>query len=385
MSKYGIIIIAYDRLDSIKRLITSLLQAKYSEPADLIISIDNSGTNVIENYARTIDWIYGKKIIRTFPEKLGLKKHVLTCGNYINEYQYEAAVVLEDDLFAAPDYFNFSVQAVKKYHYNPDIAGISLYSHSWNINADRPFTPLFNGYDVFFMQYPQSWGQVWMKRQWNDFYTWYQKQKYKTVDFNLIPDNVLNWPESSWLKYHVIYCISEKKYFVYPYHSLSTNFADAGTHYAHSTNKMQVPLSRGRFQDYHFPETFEEAVIYDAYYENIWLEKMIGLEKDSLMVDMYGLKKTYDSGHRYLLTTKASDFQLLHSYGLQMRPWELNVINNVPGNEIFLYDMKKVNKHKKIKHVSLIHWLYDTRGEVILKRNFIDIMLHEIFNKIKKR
>lgn len=384
MSKYGIVVIGYNRLASIQRLMKSLLQANYTTYVDLIISIDNSGTTNIVNYARTIKWPYGQKIIRTFPKRLGLKEHVLTCGNYINEYHLEAIVVLEDDLFVAPGYFNFVIQAVEKYKNNTDIAGISLYSHSWNINADRPFIPLFNGYDIFFMQYPQSWGQVWTKQQWNDFYMWYKSQKYKYMDNDSVPDNVLQWPESSWLKYHVEYCIMEKKYFIYPYYSLSTNFADAGTHYFYNTNKMQVPLNICNFQEYRLPDKLSESSVYDAYYENVGLEECLGLEKDTLNVDMYGLKKNHKSCYRYLLSTKLLAFQCLQSYGLQMRPWEMNIINNIPGNEIFLYDTWKIDDCRSAKHLSLIHWLYDTRGEVMIKRNFFDILLNEFLSKIKE-
>lgn len=304
MNKYGIIVICYNRLHSIKRLVKSLFQADYCEPADLIISIDNSGSNIVENFAKSIKWPYGKKIIHTYPKRLGLKEHVLTCGNYINKYNFESIIVLEDDLLVSPGYFNYAIQATQKYKNNLEVAGISLYTHSWNINADRPFIPLFNGYDVFFMQYPQSWGQIWMKKQWNDFYKWYQNQEYKTINKNLIPANVLQWPKSSWLKYHVEYCIVKDKYFVYPYNSLSTNFADAGTHYIYNTNKMQVPLNVSVDRSYQFPYNFEDAVFYDSYYENKNLEKVLNLKENSLVVDLYGLKKIYGFQQQYLLTTK---------------------------------------------------------------------------------
>jgi hypothetical protein len=385
MSKFGIVVIGYNRTDSIQRLISSLLQADYSDTVDLIISIDNSGTDKVEKYAKTINWTYGQKIIKTFQKRMGLKKHVLTCGNYINEYDFDALIVLEDDLFVAPDFFNFSKQAVEKYATNPDVAGISLYSHSWNVNADRPFIPIYKGYDAFCMQYPQSWGQVWMRKQWNEFYKWYEEEEYKHLDKNRVPENVLGWPETSWLKYHVEYCIDTNKYFVYPYHSLTTNYADAGTHYAFSTNKMQVSLSQGIAKTYIFPDNLHDTSVYDAYYENIGLESVLKIKKDGLAVDFFGKKKTFPSSCRYLLTTEKKEYKVVRSFGLQMRPWELNIIYQVPGNEIYLYDMEVVDKAPNAKHLSLIHWVYDTRGEVILKRNFIDIMMNEIFNKIRKK
>lgn len=385
MNKFGIVVIGYNRVDSIQRLVTSLLGAAYKMPVDLIISIDNSGTTVVEDYAKTIQWTFGKKIIKTFPQRLGLKKHVLTCGSYMNEYQYDAIIVLEDDLFVAPGFFNFALQAVEKYKNDSKVAGISLYSHSWNINADRPFTPLYKGSDIFFMQYPQSWGQVWMKDQWNAFYDWYTSKAYERMDLARVPDNVLGWPESSWLKHHVQYCIDTNKFFVYPYHSLTTNYADAGTHYAFSTNKMQIPLDMSPNKAYCFPEALDSTAVYDAYYENMQLSDKFNLKPGELEVDLFGMKKKYIPGSRYLLTTTTKNFALVKTFGLQMRPWELNVIYKVPGNDIFLYDLTQKDQRHKQKHLSLIHWIYDTRGQVILKRNFIDIMFNEVLNKIRKK
>lgn len=384
MTRFGIVVIGYNRVDSIQRLMKSLFAANYSEDVDLIISIDNSGTDDVERYAKSIVWPHGKKIIKTFPERLGLKRHVLTCGNYINEFGFEALIVLEDDLFVAPDFFNFSKQCVDKYESSGEIAGISLYSHSWNVNADRPFIPIYKGFDVFFMQYPQSWGQVWMKKQWNEFFEWYEAKRYDAVDKDLVPDNVLGWPETSWLKYYVEYCIDAKKYFVYPYHSLATNFADAGTHYAFATNKMQVPLSTGKERLYFLPERLDDSSRYDAYYENEQIEKVVGIGQGDLKVDMYGKKKDM-SPYRYLLSTKRKDYKVIESYGLQMRPWELNIIYQVPGKDIFLYDLQVKDKAPMLKHASLIHWVYDTRGEVLLKRNVIDIMLNEVINKFRRK
>lgn len=382
MSKIGIVAIGYNRVESIKRLINSLLHASYCQRVDLIISIDHSGTSVVEEYAKAIEWPFGGKIIKTFPERLGLKEHVLTCGSYIDQYGLDALIVLEDDLVVSPGFFNYACQAVERYKDDENIAGISLYSHSWNATADRPFIPMEKGYDVFFIQYPQSWGQVWMKKQWHSFYTWYTNKEYENLNTNQVPSNVLAWPKTSWLKYHVEYCIDQNKYFVYPYQSLSSNFADAGTHYAFSTNRMQIPLDLGCERIYRFPDHLQQTAVYDTFFENKQLEDVLELPKDMLCVDLYGQKKEYES-RKFLLATKGMPYAVIRTYGLQMRPWELNLVYHVPGDEIVLYDLTKPGKNRKIPHRSLRHWVYDTRGEIILKYNFIDVMWYEISCKLR--
>lgn len=384
MTNIAIVVIAYNRVESVKRLLTSLQNACYHQQVDLIVSIDKSGTDVVENFSEKIEWLHGKKIVKTFPERLGLRNHVLTCGNYLNEYNYDAIIVLEDDICVAQDFFNFSIQAVEKYEQNQDIAGISLYSNARNLNADRPFKAVYKGYDVFFMQYAQSWGQVWMKDQWNAFYDWYKNSAYEQLDANKVPDNILAWPQSSWLKYHIEYCIDQNKFFVYPYESLSTNFADAGTHYKFNTNKMQVPLSMAINKTYILANKIDDSSYYDVSFENLELASVLKMDANELGVDLYGKKKTY-SNTKYLLSTQAKKYKIIKSFGLQMRPWELNICHGVPGNDIFLYDLTCKEKQEKINHRSLIHWVYDTHGEVILKRNFVDVMCNEVWNKLRKK
>ena len=87
--KKAIIIIGYKRRDSIERLLRSLERANYDgDTVDLVFSIDNSGTRIVEECAEEYEWKHGKKIIRTFPQRQGLRKHILSCGNYFSEYDW---------------------------------------------------------------------------------------------------------------------------------------------------------------------------------------------------------------------------------------------------------------------------------------------------------
>ena len=51
--------------------------------------------------------------------------------------------------------------------------------------------------DVFFMQFPSSWGQAWTNKQWDLFKKWYANNCNEIKNTNKIPDNVLSWPKSS--------------------------------------------------------------------------------------------------------------------------------------------------------------------------------------------
>ena len=227
MKSFAILLVCYNRVDSLKLLLKSLEKVDFNgrNDIDLIFSIDYSGNYNVARLAESYFWKYGNKRVIKYEKNLGLKKHVLTCGNFTREY--EILVVLEDDLIVSESLYYFANQCGDFYEDERSVAGISLYSfeHNW-IDTLFPFFPAKGESDVFFMKIAQSWGQVWQHRKWCDFLTWIGKMSdnYETNASYPEPLNMWN-PKSSWLRLHDIYCIECKKYFVYPYNSISTNFS----------------------------------------------------------------------------------------------------------------------------------------------------------------
>ena len=58
MNNIAIVAVAYNRVSSLNRLLNSLLKANLTE-APLIISIDKSDTNIVEEFADTFTWSVG--------------------------------------------------------------------------------------------------------------------------------------------------------------------------------------------------------------------------------------------------------------------------------------------------------------------------------------
>lgn len=347
MSRFALVVIGYNRLNGIKRLLNSLRKANYDEEIDLIISIDHSGTDIVEKYAKEFEWPNGKKKVVTYPERNGLRKHILRCGDFTQEY--DAIAVFEDDLVVSPGFFQYMKETVEKYSSDPQIAGISLYQHLYNVNASVLFEPAYSEYDVYFMQFAQSWGQVWMKDAWNSFKCWYDKNKDSFEQSNIIPDSVQKWPESSWLKYHIKYCVEQDKYFVYPYRSLTTCFSDVGQHNSTHRNLFQVPIQYGEKHDYQLPSFEIAPVKYDAFFERV-LERdsfLCGIKSSEITFDLYHTKKNTEK--RYLVSTRVLPFEAVKSFGLELRPVEMNVLMGIPGNNIFLYDVHSPKTGVSIK------------------------------------
>lgn len=382
MNKIAIVVIAFNRAKSLKRLLDSLNKLEEVDiDLPLFISIDRKesvNNNDVLYVANNFQWKYGKKTIKTYEENLGLKRHVLKCGELLNDF--DAIVVLEDDLFVSKSLFSFVKQSVDFYRNDKNIAGISLYNHEWQMLANRPFEPVKTKYDVYLMQYAQSWGQIWLKNQWNEFIDWYEKDEGKFESI-LIPSNVRNWPETSWLKYHIKYTIEMNKYFVYPYFSFTTNFTEPGQHNKNSDTKFQVEISDEKNKIYKFGRINSDIIKYDAFFENEnLLDYFTKIAKEDLVIDLFGTKE--ETNKRYILTTKILNYKIIESYKLQLRPHEMNIIYNISGSEVFLYDTN-IKYNLNINNRYQI-WSYDNKLKSF--EDIINTLKYFSFNfvKIKK-
>ena len=207
----------------------------------------------------------------------------------------------------------------------------------------------------------QSWGQVWLKSQWKDFKRWYEENKEfdKADDF---PDFMTNWTKS-WLKYHNKYCVTQNKYFVYPYNSYTTCFSEAGEHSVVSVSNFQVPMMFGNIETLRLPDfNSNDAIKYDIFYERQGLEKIFRLHDGELTVDIYGKKIRQVKNRKYLLSSRVLPYKVIKTFALQMRPQEQTIIYDVQGNDIFLYDTEieasKSQGNDEENHYIYYHRIY---------------------------
>lgn len=382
-NEIAIIAVAYNRVDSLSRLLSSLERAMYEdEQPTLIISIDKSKTDEVEKYADEYIWPYGNKFVRKHEINLGLRNHMMSLGEWFD--RFDTIVVLEDDIVVSPCFYSYTRQASDKYWGSKEVCGISLYAKNINTNNSLPFSPLKNEYDGYFMNYAMSWGEVWMKPQWLDFYNWYlDHQDFPAMQH--LPSNICGWSKS-WLKYHIRYCIESNKYFLYPYVSLSTNYGDPGTHHKGLSNYAhQVPLQMGKKKKYIFPDTSKDAICYDGFYENKSLYKILGYEEKNLCIDI-GVRKEAFESKKYWLTTKVADFKIIKSFGVTYRPIELNIIFDQKGSDIFLYDTSIQEKNKYKNEYRVLLFLNGQNDLfALVKKAGKKAVMHYIISKIQKK
>ncbi len=378
----GIIVVGYNRTGSIRRLLNRLNDCDYPhDQVPLVVSLDNCGKPDVYDYASSFDWRHGPLEVLLQPERLGCRRHVLKCGSYIGKYGWDAAIVLEDDVYPSEAFYDYALQAVSAYRDDDRIAGIALYAMGQNQTVRLPFTPVYSDYDAYFMQLAQSCGQVWMKRQWKAFEDWYAENSAPFSECPGVPFNVCRWPESSWLKYHIRYCVEANKYFVYPYQSLSTNFADVGAHTGARSNVLQTQLRLHTKPAYRFPALDGAPVVYDAWHENTALPARLGLSPDALCVDIYGGKNNYER-KQYWLTYRAKPYQVVHSYALSLFPMDMNVLCGLQGKELYLYDTQQPAEPPAERDRDLQVWGYYNR--LLSPEDIIRKLAKPLEKKIRK-
>ncbi len=331
--KVAIVVVGFNRLCSLTRLLNSLLRASYpSNDIPLIISIDSSDNEELYSYVNNFKWPYGDKYHIIHQKRLGLKQHIYSCGEFVKFFK--GIIMLEDDLFVSTYFYYYAIIALKKYCATDEIAGISLYNLEINGYVRLPFQPQCNGYDVYAIQTVTSWGQCWNERMWTSFRIWLEKNEPINFDKIDMPYQIKGWSRA-WSKYFYAFLISTNKYFIFPYISLSTNFSDSGEHKNFGSTAFQVNLLTGEKQ-YNMPG-FTELVKYDVYSNPVGLSIFLGVPEKDLCVDFWN-NNPNTLNKRYVLSPYWRPFMIIKCFGTKLRPLELNVVYKIDGKGLYLYD-----------------------------------------------
>jgi len=336
----AVIAIGFNRPKSLKRLLHSLAAAHYvSENVPLVISVDFSDSAAgfqTRKLAAEFEWRHGPKRVILQEKNLGLRKHVIACGD-LSEV-YGNVILLEDDLSVSRDFYRFITESLSFVENEPSVGGISLYSHATNFLTRLPFTPLYDGFDNFYLQIASSWGQAWSYSQWKQFRAWYNdliahdtvNESPKPIPANSpIPSHVIEWPNSSWLKYFIWYLAESNRYFLYPRISQSTNHSDTGTHASRDSAMWQVPISIA-LNTLKFSTLSESLSVYDSFFEVLpdRLRKIAPLlEGYDFDVDLYGSKRDDILTRPLVLTSRSIEQQPILAFALAKKPLEANFAN----------------------------------------------------------
>jgi hypothetical protein len=341
----AIVVLAHKRISTLKRLLFSLSNAKYTSSVHLVISVDKSEVDNVKEVANNFKWEFGSKEVIEHSEHLGLKNHVLYCGALSKKFG--AVIVLEDDLLVSPYFYEYTVHAVDFYQSDDSVAGISLYNYRITESNFNPFNALDDGSDVYFMQVASSWGQLWTKTQWILFEDWLSANP-ELKQTPLLPEYVFKWGAHSWKKHYLNYLVETNRFLVFPRQSLTTNFDEPGTN-SSGKGLFQSNLQTAKI-DFRFTHFSDSLSVYDAWFElSIQSFKMRAphLNEIDFCVDLYGTKHEGNSEATFWLTSKDGN-NSLKSFSSLLFPLETNVLQSLEGNKINLFNRIDIDfKSKK--------------------------------------
>lgn len=379
--KIAIVVVGYNRLLSIKRLLSSLEKAIYpSKDIPLVISIDNSGDQDLYKFVESYNWTNGDKYVIIHKERLGLKQHIFSCGDLTDFFR--AIILLEDDLYVSPYFYEYVISTLEYYAKDKQAACIGLYSYTSNIYTALPFIPLQTDYDVYGIQATITWGECWDTRMWREFRNWLNNNKYIEWDSLDIPDTIKKF-KRAWSKFFTAFLYQTKSYVIAPYKSYTTNFSEAGEHCDNQNSSVQVPFVR-RSENLKYGPV-EKIIKYDSFFNPVGLESFLQVSQEELYVDLYS-SRSNNRHCRYVLTTDILPYKCIRSFALVEKPIEANIIDNVPGAGIYLYDLSRRTKNG-ITDINTLRSI-EYRLQMFRPRLLQKYMLHYIYShfigKLKK-
>lgn len=335
-----ILVIAYNRPKSLKRLLDSIALSEYPLGSiNLVISIDGNENKEVKHIADLFDWKYGNKEIIVQSQRLGLKKHILiACDSAVLNGEF---IVLEDDLSVSPFFYKYSMAALNYFRDDSTIAGISLYSYSIAESCLLPFSPLKDEFDNYFIKFPSSWGQCFTIEQWKEFKKFDRNEKANAVD---LPQYINDWKGESWKKDFLTHMVFHDKYFVFPKVSLTTNFAEKGDNFPYKMDIFLVPVQAVEIK-YKF-QNFQISINkFDEYFELLpmSLKKILPEYSDfDFEVDIYGTKEISSIEKKFVLTTKESK-KVIKNFGKKLSFQRNNIEQEIDTPDIVLADKTDVS------------------------------------------
>ncbi len=156
LQHHAVVVVGFNRLLSITRLLKSLSSAYYDEEVALVISIDKSDAQDVYLFVDNFQWKHGNKYVIIQEKRRGLKEHIYRCGDL--SIFFKSVTILEDDISVSPYFFYYVKNAVEVYG-TMKMLLVYLYirTNSMVFNS-LPLYFLNNGYDVFAYQSTSTWG-----------------------------------------------------------------------------------------------------------------------------------------------------------------------------------------------------------------------------------
>ncbi|KAF9499400.1 hypothetical protein BDN71DRAFT_1383958 [Pleurotus eryngii] len=259
-------VITKDRPKSLRRLITSLSNARFfGDTLSLRFNIDLSLDYETQHLVHHYTWPHGPVFVHHRVKSGGLLPSVVESWYPSSNNSY--GLLLEDDVELSPLFYAWVKMTVLRYRYgdtrnrSPQLFGISLYQPK-NIElrpqGRQPFDArkLFSRYGhpnpsiPYLSQIPCSWGAVYFPEHWREFHSYLSArlaEVYMNLEQNIVPNVRSNRWKKSWKKFFIELVYLRGYVMLYPnfedFLSLSTNHVEVGSHVkARTREKLELFL-----------------------------------------------------------------------------------------------------------------------------------------------
>lgn len=330
-----IVVSGYNRPESLARILKSLRQARYlTAQIPLFISLDQGGPNGAREVAEAFEWPFGHKTVLARGSHFGMRDHAFACMDLFGDSDY--LVFLEDDSFVGRDFYTYVTAAASCMDRLDRVFATSLYAFDFCEFDGLRFAPVPTEQDFFLIKSATTWGVLFSKQRWFEFRAWHEQHAGESAWATYVPEQVNAWPETSWKKHINHYLSATDLYFLYPYTSRLTHFADIGTHFGCASRNFYVPMA----YDLNCPRRqlsceWENLVRYDEFWEFIPPAQFctdIGFEFEC---DLRRLKSTKQFRSQFVLTSRPV-LTTRHSFAATMFPLEANLLENLSGGVLNL-------------------------------------------------
>jgi hypothetical protein len=235
LATFRLIVVAWRRLASLKRLTDSLLAANYhGYKIDLEFHLDGEAHPKVRKFAESFEWPHGKRLVKAQSKRIGLENIFLTCWAEPPDNEY--AFFFEDDISVSPLFFEYTLVTLNRYFLAGDktastkmwterLVGISLNTPRLNeigtpVMSWSPIQVIGNA-TQYLHQLPSSWGALFFPAPWRQFLDFYRfRIKAPTsgllAEVDTIIDTCLSQWKRSWKKYLVEWMYMRGTVMLYP-------------------------------------------------------------------------------------------------------------------------------------------------------------------------
>ena len=283
-TKARLIVMTMDRAVSVKRLLDSVARARYGrDRVDIDIWVDikrnESPNKEVLRIVHGFEWRYGRKTVFVRSSPGGLY------AQWLDTWDVEAAikggefaVFLEDDLELSPAFYEWLVEARRRYGSDRNVAGFTLQRLNLRPRpqkANNHTLSLPRGTPVFKFRLHGSWGFAPLPTVWSDFLGWYRemrRQHKKPYVDNLITtswyraqeNKTLGYAPTMWTQWMIYYSDVHRLFTVTPRlldgTTLAANWKEPGLHFrGKGAGRKDFKVFQGSAEDFVWPKNLLEV------------------------------------------------------------------------------------------------------------------------------